>query len=187
MASKSGQDFIGKIRPPRVHISYAVETFGAREVVSLPFVMGVMSDLSGDSRKEKVDLEEREFDEVDMDNFEKEFMKSIAPRVDLEVDNVIGDGGKLSIGLDFKKMEDFSPGKIAKNVPALAKLLEARGQLNDLMTYMDGKSRAQGRIRDMLKDGELMEALAELKVAADAAAQAKAAAEAGGGSTVEAE
>lgn len=161
-ASKSGQRFIKENRAPRVHIEYEVETFGALQKISLPFVMGVMSDLSGKSHVEKKALDKRDFVEFDMDNFEQR-MEAIAPRAAFNVDNTLTGDGKLSIDLTFKSMEDFSPGKIAKNVPALAKLLEAREELHDLMLYMDGKDGAQELLDRVLKDPDLLKALAAAK------------------------
>lgn len=156
---KSGQRFIRENRAPRVHIEYEVETFGALQKVDLPFVMGVMSDLSGKSHVEKKTLDKRDFVEFDMDNFEQR-MEAIAPRAAFNVDNTLTGDGKMSVDLTFKSMEDFSPGQIAKNVPALAKLLEARQQLNDLMTYMDGKDGAQELLDKVLNDPDLLKSLA---------------------------
>ena len=121
MSSKSGQRFIKENRAPRVHIEYEVETFGSRQKVELPFVMGVMSDLSGKSLKAKEALDKRNFDEFDMDNFDKK-MAGIAPRAAFNVDNTLTGEGKLSVDLTFNNMNDFSPGAVAKNVPALAKM-----------------------------------------------------------------
>ena len=159
---KSGQRFIRENRAPRVHIEYEVETFGALQKVDLPFVMGVMSDLSGKSHVEKKTLDKRDFVEFDMDNFEQR-MEAIAPRAAFNVDNTLTGDGKMSVDLTFKSMEDFSPGQIAKNVPALAKLLEARQQLNDLMTYMDGKDGAQELLDKVLNDPDLLKSLASAR------------------------
>ena len=156
--SKSGQRFIAQNRKPRVHIEYEVETFGAKQKVELPFVMGVMSDLSG----KKKPLDKRDFVEFDMDNFEQR-MEAIAPRAAFAVDNTLTGEGKMSVDLTFKTMDDFDPGEIAKRVPALNKLLEARNQLSDLMSYMDGKDGAQELLDKLLKDPELLKALAAEK------------------------
>jgi type VI secretion system protein ImpB len=161
-SSKSGQRFIKENRAPRVHIEYEVETYGSRQKVELPFVMGVMSDLSGKSLVEKKSLDKRDFQEFDMDNFEQR-MTAIAPRAAFNVDNTLTGEGKISVDMTFKTMDDFSPGAIAKNIPALSKLLEARNQLNDLMLYMDGKDGAQELMDKVLKDPELMKALASAK------------------------
>ncbi|ANY19397.1 hypothetical protein A6F68_00871 [Tsuneonella dongtanensis] len=160
--SDSGQKFISRNRAPRVHISYDVETYGARKSVELPFVMGVMSDLSGKSEVAKKDLKDRDFLEFDVDNFDKR-MAAIAPRAAFYVDNEIEGEGKIAVDLTFKKMEDFDPGKVAKAVPALAKLLEAREQLNDLLVLMDGKQNATELLDKVLKDPDLMKALSAAK------------------------
>src|SRR5688500_340775 len=136
MVAKSGQKFIKQNRAPRVHIEYEVETYGSRQKVELPFVMGVMSDLSGKSHVEKKTLDKRDFVEFDMDNFDQR-MEAIAPRAAFAVDNTLSGEGKLSVDLTFKSIDDFSPGRVAKAIPSLAKLLEARQQLNDLLLYMD--------------------------------------------------
>lgn len=160
--AKSGQRFIKENRAPRVHIEYEVETFGSKQKVELPFVMGVMSDLSGKSLVERKALNERDFLEFDMDNFDQR-MAAIAPRAAFNVENTLTGEGRLAVDLTFKSMEDFSPGTIAKRVPALAQLLEAREQLNDLMLYMDGKDGAQDLLDKLLKDPALMKALSAAK------------------------
>ena len=114
----SGQKFISRNRSPRVHISYDVETYGARKSVELPFVMGVMSDLSGKSEVEKKGLKDRDFLDFDIDNFDSR-MGAIAPRAAFNVDNALQGEGKMGVDLTFKKMEDFDPGNVAKAVPAL--------------------------------------------------------------------
>ena len=175
MAVKSGQRFIRENRAPRVHIEYEVETYGSRQKVELPFVMGVMSDLSGKSQVEKKPLDKRDFVEIDMDNFDNR-MEAIAPRAAFHVDNTLGgEGGKLSVDLTFKSIEDFEPGRVAKAIPSLAKLLEARQQLNDLLLYMDGKDGAQELLDKLLKDPALLQALSAAKAdgaEADAVPQA---------------
>lgn len=165
--AKSGQRFIKENRAPRVHIEYEVETFGSMQKVELPFVMGVMSDLSGKSLVEKKTVGDRDFVEFDMDNFDQR-MAAIAPRAAFNVDNTLTGDGKMSVDLTFKTMEDFSPGAVAKNVPALAKMLEQRQQLNDLMLYMDGKDGAQELLDKLLKDPDLMKSLAAAPPPADA-------------------
>ena len=121
MAGKSGQRFIKENRAPRVHIEYEVETYGARQKVELPFVMGVISDLSGKSLKDKKAAETRDFIDVDMDNFDQR-MEAIAPRVAFAVDNTLSGDGKMAVDLTFNSMNDFSPGQIAKNIEPLSKL-----------------------------------------------------------------
>ncbi len=172
-SAKGGQKFIKENRAPRVHIEYEVETYGSRQKVELPFVMGVMSDLSGKSLVEKKTLDKRDFVEFDMDNFDQK-MEAIAPRAAFVVDNTLSGDGKMAVDLTFKSLDDFSPGAIAKNVPALAKLLEARQELNDLMVYMDGKDGAQGLLDKLLKDPDLLKSLAAAKGADGEAAEGEA-------------
>jgi type VI secretion system protein ImpB len=160
MATDSGQRFIRRNRAPRVHISYE-DPYDAERKVELPFVMGVMSDLSGNnSSVEKPELAERKFLEFDMDNFENR-MAAIDPGISMKVNNKLGDGSgeKLSVNLNFKKMQDFAPAAVARQVPVVAKLLESREQLANLLRYMDGKVGAEDQIRKLLSDPELMKAL----------------------------
>lgn len=160
MATDSGQKFIRRNRAPRVHISYD-DPYDAERKVELPFVMGVMSDLSGNnSSVEKPELADRKFLEFDMDNFENR-MAAIDPGISMKVSNRLGDesGEKLSVNLNFKKMQDFTPAAVARQVPPLAKLLESREQLANLLRYMDGKVGAEDQIRKLLSDPSLMEAL----------------------------
>jgi len=158
----SGQKFISRNRSPRVHISYDVETYGARKSVELPFVMGVMSDLSGKSEVEKKGLKDRDFLDFDIDNFDSR-MGAIAPRAAFNVDNALQGEGKMGVDLTFKKMEDFDPGNVAKAVPALNKMLEARDQLNDLLVLMDGKENATELLDKVLKDPDLLKAMSAAK------------------------
>jgi type VI secretion system protein ImpB len=164
--AKSGQRFIKENRAPRVHIEYEVETFGSRQKVELPFVMGVMSDLSGKSLVEKKTLADRDFLEFDMDNFDAR-MGAVAPRVAFNVENSLTGEGKMAVDMTFKTMEEFTPGAVAKKVPALAQLLETRQQLNDLMVYMDGKDGAQDLLDKLMKDPELMKAVSAARPAAE--------------------
>jgi type VI secretion system protein ImpB len=155
----SGQKFIARNRAPRVQIEYDVELYGAEKKVQLPFVMGVMADLSGNAGKELPPVAERKFLEISVDNFD-ERMKGVEPRVRLEVPNKLSGEGQLKMELKFQGLKDFSPAEIAKQVPALAKLLEARTQLANLITYMDGKSGAEELIAKVLHDKTLLETLA---------------------------
>ena len=160
MAKQSGQRFIKRNRPPRVHITYDDPT-NVEEKIELPFVMGVMSDLSGNnSSVEKPDVAERKFLEFDMDNFESR-MAAIEPGAAFTVPNKLGDGEgeRLSVDMHFKKMDDFTPGAVARQVPSMAKLLQARDQLANLLRYMDGKVAAEDQIKMLLKDPQLMAAL----------------------------
>ena len=157
MAKQSGQRFIKRNRPPRVHITYE-NPANAEEKVEIPFVMGVMSDLSGNNPGvEKDDVNLRKFIDFDMDNLDNR-MAAIQPGVSFRVDNKLSEspGEKLGINLRFNKMADFEPAAIAKQVPAMAKLLEARTQLHNLMRYMDGKVAAEDALRKLLADPQLM-------------------------------
>jgi type VI secretion system protein ImpB len=160
MPVDSGQRFIRRNRPPRVHITYQ-DPYDAEKLIELPFVMGVMSDLSGNAPGvEKAKLEERKFLEFDMDNFENR-MAAIEPGLSMRVKNTLGDEGneKLSVNLKFKKMEDFNPAQIARQVEPLAKLLESREQLANLLRYLDGKVAAEDQLKKLLGDPQLMQAL----------------------------
>ncbi|WP_281857804.1 type VI secretion system contractile sheath small subunit [Litoreibacter halocynthiae] len=171
MASDSATGFIKRNRPPRVNISYA-DPYESDKMVELPFVMGIMSDLSGNaSEVEKPPVSEREFTRVDQDSLD-DYMDAVAPGIAMQVENTLEPDAdtKLSVNLNFKKMDDLSPGEIARQVPALAKLLEARTQLANLQRYMNGKSAAQDQIKALLEDPELMAALAERTPKADDAA-----------------
>jgi len=161
----SGQKFIKRNRPPRVQIEYKEPT--SERMVELPFVMGVLADLSGNaSEVEKPPMEERDFLDIDMDNFDKR-MAAIEPAINFRVDSRLGEGGdnegKLGLQLKFRKMADLEPAAVAKQVPPLAKLLEARQQLANLQRFMDGKAAAEEQIRTLLKDPQLMRLLAEKK------------------------
>lgn len=159
MAKPSSQKFIGRNRAPRVQIEYDVELYGAQKKVQIPFVMGVMSDLSGDSKEPLPGVDERKFMAVDMDNFD-ERMKSMKPRVAITVPNTLTGKGNLMVDLTFESMEDFSPAAVARKVDSLNKLLEARSQLSNLLTYMDGKAGAEELISKVLNDPALLKSLA---------------------------
>ena len=163
MASDGGQKFIRRNRPPRVHITYE-NPANAEEKIEIPFVMGVMADLSGNAPAvEKEDIANRTFLDIDMDNFDNR-MAAIQPGITMRVDNKLGeDAGneKLSVNLRFDKMEDFSPGKVARQIPSMATLLEAREQLANLLRYMDGKVAAEDQLKKLLADPKLMAALSE--------------------------
>ena len=156
---KSGQKFIARNRAPRVQIEYDVEIYGSEKKVQIPFVMGVLADLSGKPVDPLPEIADRKFLEIDIDNFDAR-MKSIKPRVAFQVDNTLTGEGKLNIDLSFESMEDFSPAAIARRVGALNSLLEARTQLHNLLSYMDGKQGAEELIGKVLKDPALLKSLA---------------------------
>ena len=159
MAKASAQKFIQRNRAPRVQIEYDLELYGAEKKVNLPFVMGVMSDLSGKPAEPLPAVADRKFLEIDVDNFD-ERMKSMKPRVAFQVPNKLTGDGNVAVDLTFESMDDFSPAAIAKKVEPLAKLLEARTQLANLLTYMDGKSGAEELIGKVMSDPALLKALA---------------------------
>ena len=166
--SDSATGFIKRNRPPRVNISYA-DPYDAEKNIELPFVMGVFADLSGNaSENEKPPVAERKFTQVDTENFD-DFMKSIAPGVSMNVKNTLSgaEDEKLSVKLDFEKFADLDPGEIARQVPALAKLLKARDELANLQRYMNGKSKAQDQLKSLLNDPKLMAMLADKDKSAD--------------------
>ncbi|NLN69039.1 MAG: type VI secretion system contractile sheath small subunit [Alcaligenaceae bacterium] len=155
----SGQKFIARNRAPRVQIEYDVEIYGAERTIQLPFVMGVMADLAGKSNEPQADIADRKFLEVDIDNFD-ERMKGIKPRVAFQVPNTLNGEGLLNIDLTFDSMDDFTPGNIARKVEPLGALLEARTQLANLLTYMDGKTGAEELINQVLQNPALLNTLA---------------------------
>lgn len=155
----SSQKFIARNRAPRVQIEYDVEVYGAEKKVQLPFVMGVMSDLSGKSEVPQPAVADRKFLEIDVDNFDDR-MKSMKPRAAFSVPNTLTGEGNLPVDITFESMDDFSPAAIARKVEPLAKLLEARTQLSNLMTYMDGKSGAEDLIAKVIQDPALLQTLA---------------------------
>lgn len=155
----SGQKFIARNRAPRVQIEYDVELYGAEKKIQLPFVMGVMSDLSGNAGEAKASMDDRKFTEIDVDNFD-DYLKSTKPKVSLSVPNTLTGEGEMSVELSFDSMDDFSPAAIAAKVDSLSKLLNARNELANLKTYMDGKAGAEDLIQNLLEDPELMASLA---------------------------
>lgn len=155
----SSQKFIARNRAPRVQIEYDVEVYGAEKKVQLPFVMGVMSDLAGKSEVEQPGIADRKFLEIDVDNFDSR-MKAMKPRVAFSVPNTLTGEGSLSVDLTFESLDEFSPGAIAKKVEPLKALLDARNELSNLITYMDGKPGAEELIAKVMSDPELLKSLA---------------------------
>ncbi len=159
MAKKSSQKFIARNRAPRVQIEYDVEIYGSEKKVQVPFIMGVMSDLSGKPAEELPPVEDRKALEIDVDNFDAR-LKAMKPRVAFTVPNTLTDEGDLMVDVTFESMDDFSPAAVARKVGGLDKLLEARTQLANLVTYMDGKAGAENLITKALQDETLLQALA---------------------------
>jgi type VI secretion system protein ImpB len=155
---KSGQKFVARNRAPRVQIEYDVEVYGSEKKIQLPFVMGVMADLSGKPLEDLPSVNDRKFLDIDVDNFDSR-MKAIKPRVAFQVPNTLTGEGDMSIDITFESMDDFSPDAVARNVDALKNLLEARTELHNLLSYMDGKTGAEGLVSKVLADPALMKAL----------------------------
>lgn len=162
----SSQKFIARNRAPRVQIEYDVELYGAQKKVQLPFVMGVLADLSGKPADPLAPVADRKFLEIDVDNFDSR-MKSMKPRVAFQVPNTLTGEGNLSVDITFESMDDFSPAAIAQKVEGLNKMLEARQQLANLVTYMDGKTNAEELVAKVLKDPALLQSLATSAKPAD--------------------
>ena len=162
----SSQKFIARNRAPRVQIEYDVELYGAEKKVQLPFVMGVMADLSGKPAEALPAVADRKFLEIDVDNFDAR-MKSMKPRVQFSVPNTLTGEGNLAVEMTFESMDDFSPAAIANKVEPLRKLLEARQQLSNLVTFMDGKTGAEELVDRIMKDPELLKSLAAQAKPAD--------------------
>jgi type VI secretion system protein ImpB len=159
VAKPSSQKFIQRNRAPRVQIEYDVETYGAEKKVQLPFVMGVLADLSGKPSEPLPPVADRKMLEIDVDNFDDR-LKSMKPRAAFTVPNTVTGEGNLAVDITFESMEDFSPAAIARKVEGLNKLLQARTELSNLLTYMDGKTGAEELITKVLQDPTLLQALA---------------------------
>ena len=158
MAKSSSQKFIARNRAPRVQIEYDVELYGAEKRIELPFVMGVMGDLSGKPAEQLPAVTDRKFLEIDVDNFDDR-LKACKPRVAFQVPNTLTGEGNLSVEMTFESMDDFSPAAVARKVDALNKLLQARTELASLLTYMDGKDKAEQLVGQLLNNPELMKSL----------------------------
>lgn len=170
--AQSSQKFIQRNRAPRVQIEYDVEVYGAEKKVQLPFVMGVLSDLSGKPSEPLPPVADRKLLEIDVDNFD-ERLKSMKPRVAFQVANTLTGEGNLNVDITFDSMDDFSPAAIAKKVAGLDKIVEARSQLSNLITYMDGKTGAEELIAKLINDPALLQSLAAAAKPADAGTNAE--------------
>jgi len=177
--AQSSQKFIARNRAPRVQIEYDVELYGAQKKVQLPFVMGVLADLSGNPTDPLAPVGDRKLLEIDVDNFDDR-LKAMKPRVAFRVPNALTGEGNLNVDITFQSMDDFSPAAIAKKVAGLDKLMEARTQLANLVTYMDGKEGAEDLIAKVLKDPALLQSLVATPKPADAAETKDAGTEEGG-------
>jgi type VI secretion system protein ImpB len=163
----TGQKFIARNRAPRVQIEYDVEVYGSEKKVQIPFIMGVMADLSGKQLEPLPAVADRKFLEIDIDNFD-ERMRAIKPRVAFHVPNTLTGEGQIAVELTFDNMDDFSPAAVAKKVDALSKILEARTELNNLLSYMDGKTGAEELLAKVLRDPALLKTLAAAPKPAEA-------------------
>lgn len=172
MAKTSAQKFIARNRAPRVQIEYDVELYGAEKKVQLPFVMGVLADLSGKPEEPLPAVADRKFLEIDVDNF-NDRLKAMKPRASFQVPNTLTGDGNLNVDITFESMDDFSPAAVARKVGALRKLLEARGQLSNLITYMDGKTGAEELIAKVMRDPALLQSLASAPKPQDEGAEAQ--------------
>ena len=166
MAKASSQKFIARNRAPRVQIEYDVELYGAEKKIQLPFVMGVLADLSGKPAEPLAPVADRKFLDIDVDNFDSR-MKALKPRAAFQVPNTLTGEGNINVELTFESMDDFSPAAVARKVDALNKLLEARQQLANLITYMDGKTGAEELVSQLLQDPTLLKTLASSKNPSD--------------------
>ena len=159
MAKSSSQKFIARNRAPRVQIEYELETYGSQKKVELPFVMGVMADLTGKPAEPLPAVAERKFLEIDVDNFDDR-LKACKPRVAFQVPNTLTGEGNLNVEMTFESMDDFSPAAVARKVDALNKLLQARTELSNLLTYMDGKDKAEQLLGKLMENQDLLKSLA---------------------------
>lgn len=150
--AESIHDKLKRVRKPRVHITYDIETNGAEEKKELPFVMGVMGDYSGDNADNKKPLKERKFVNIDRDNF-NEAMGKVNPKLNMKVENTLsGDDSDLSVDLDFKSMGDFDPATIVNQVEPLQQLLQARNKLQDLMSKADRSDELEAILEEVLQN-----------------------------------
>lgn len=172
MARASSQKFFVRNRAPRVQIEYDVELYGAEKKIQLPFVMGVMADLSGKPADPLDPVDKREFLQIDVDNFDSR-LKGMKPRVAFRVPNTLTGDGELDVEITFESMDDFSPAAVARKVDALNTLLQTRTQLANLLSYMDGKGGAEELISRAINDPSLLQALTSAPKAAPQAEQGK--------------
>ena len=157
--SDSIHDKLKKVRKPRVHITYDVDTNGAVQEKELPFVMGVMGDYSGDNTDNKKPLKDRKFSQIDRDNF-NEVMNNISPQLNLKVDNTLQeDGSQMSVNLDFKSMDDFEPQNIVDKVEPLKKLMDTRNKLRDLLSKADRSEDLEKLLEDVLSSTDALSSL----------------------------
>lgn len=147
-------DKLKRVRKPRIHITYEVETEGALTAKELPFVVGVMGDFSGDPTQPLKSLKDRKFTQIDRDNFD-DVMSRMTPGLKLQVENTLAsDGSKMAVDLKFNSMEDFEPGRIVDQVEPLRKLMETRNKLRDLMAKADRSEELENLLEEVLRNSE---------------------------------
>lgn len=157
--SDSIHDKLKRVRKPRVHITYDLETNGSVVEKEIPFVMGVMGDYSGDNTDSKKPLKERKFSQIDRDNF-NEIMSKVNPQLRMKVENLLeGDGSEMSLNLDFKNMEDFEPHRIVEQLEPLKKLMDTRNKLRDLLTKADRSEELESILEDVLSNTNALSSL----------------------------
>jgi len=161
MSSQSINKKLERVRRPRVHISYEVDTGGAMEKIELPFVVGVMADLSGNPANPLPRMKDRKFTDIGKENFDA-VLEGAAPRLTLSVDNKLTDeGGKMGVELNFKSMDDFDPGRVAEQVAPMKKLLEMRDHLTQLLSKMPGNDKLEQLLSDVLSNADKAKGLVE--------------------------
>ncbi len=154
-------DKLKRVRKPRVHITYDVETNGAVEEKEIPFVMGVMGDYSGDNSETKKSLKDRKFSQIDRDNF-NDVMANVSPNLNMKVKNTLEkSGGEFSVNLDFKSMEDFEPHKIVNKVEPLKKLMDTRNKLRDLLTKADRSEDLENILEEILSNSDSLNSFSD--------------------------
>lgn len=157
--SDSIHDKLKRVRKPRVHITYDVETNGAVQEKEIPFVMGVMGDYSGDNTENKKPLKDRKFSQIDRDNF-NEVMNNISPELNMKVENTLeGDGSEMSVNLNFRNIEDFEPQNVVDKVDPLKKLMETRNKLRDLLTKADRSEDLENLLEEVLSSTDALASL----------------------------
>jgi len=157
----SVHDKLNRVRKPRVHITYDVETEGAAIERELPFIVGVMGDFAGDPSEPLKPLAERKFTQIDRDNF-NDVMARIAPGLNMKVENTLaGDGSEMGVNLKFRSMDDFEPAKVAEQVPALKALLDTRSKLRDLMSKVDNSEKLEELLDEVLQDEAKLKSLSD--------------------------
>jgi len=181
MGKESTQHKLDRVRKPRVHITYDVEIGDAQEMKELPFVMGVMSDLSGKSASELPKFKERKFVEVDRDNF-NEYLKKQKPRVAFKVDNQLSDDpdAQLAVDMTFEKMKDFEPQQVVENVPVLKELLDVRKRLQSLQSRVTSSDEVTDFLKEIIENEDKRKAIAE-ELGVGGGGEEQAAPESGGG------